>query len=393
MNDKINTNEFRESLDRHLSDMKADPFLAQRIIASEKEERPVKKKFSFAVVLAVAVLVIGAAVAIAEIVGINVFELFGKTDNRYAELAPYTVLNDVSEVSVSSVELGETKASINSAYYDGQSLIIGYLIQNGSRMEEFVPDEELLGKMTKCDPTIMWAASNDAEAELIARMKQAKADKTPMGIVSYTVYPSDHTVTKDGVDIPPYLDNSKKGDDSIEYTIREYESPLVDEIQNLDSLDISIRLYQSVSYLYFDGTSLYTYSEVIELTPMRAIVWNSHVPTNLYSGSGEYNGIKMNAVAHVSAANVVLEIRFDQTIPAVPDYDHWYVFRLTDESGTVLRENEGSNGDEEEVVITYQGTGTLPQELTLSVYMENEGEFDLDETLMNTEPIILRIQK
>ncbi len=175
--------------------------------------------------------------------------------------------------------------------------------------------------------------------------------------------------------------------------IREYESPLSDEIQDLESLAICIRLYQSVSYLYFDGTSLYTYSEVIELTPMRAIVWNSHVPTNLYNGSGEYNGIKLDAVAHVSAANAALEIHFDQTLPAVPDYDHWYVFRLTDENGTALRENEGSNGDEEEVVITYQGTGTLPQELTLTVYMENEGEFDLDEALRNTDPIILRIRE
>ena len=42
MNEKISANEFRQSLDRHLSHMKADPWLAQRIIASERGETKVK---------------------------------------------------------------------------------------------------------------------------------------------------------------------------------------------------------------------------------------------------------------------------------------------------------------------------------------------------------------
>ena len=99
-----------------------------------------KKKISFALILAMILLILLAVAAVAEVLGINVFEVFGKTDSRYAELAPYTTLDNMPEVSVTSVELGNTTAGINSAYYDGMSLIVGYAIRNGSCMEEFIPD-------------------------------------------------------------------------------------------------------------------------------------------------------------------------------------------------------------------------------------------------------------
>ena len=64
MSDKISANEFRESLNRHLSLMKADPWLAQRIIASERGETKVKKKLSVSVIVALLLLVL-ATVALA----------------------------------------------------------------------------------------------------------------------------------------------------------------------------------------------------------------------------------------------------------------------------------------------------------------------------------------
>ena len=65
MSDRISANEFRESLDRHLSDMKADPWLAQRIIASENGEIRMKKKRCFGLILAVVLLLALTTVAFA----------------------------------------------------------------------------------------------------------------------------------------------------------------------------------------------------------------------------------------------------------------------------------------------------------------------------------------
>ena len=46
MNKKKNRAEFAASLDRRLSGLQGDPWLAQRIIANE-EEKPVKKRYLY----------------------------------------------------------------------------------------------------------------------------------------------------------------------------------------------------------------------------------------------------------------------------------------------------------------------------------------------------------
>ncbi|MBR5962071.1 MAG: hypothetical protein IKZ98_13895 [Clostridia bacterium] len=60
MNEKIRPDEFRESMDRCLSGVKADPFLAGRVIASKEGETGMKKKLSLSLVFAlVALLALG----------------------------------------------------------------------------------------------------------------------------------------------------------------------------------------------------------------------------------------------------------------------------------------------------------------------------------------------
>lgn len=393
MNDQRDKQFVQQSIDTGLSSMRGDPWLAQRVMAMGKGEAKVKKKISFSIVLTGLIVLTIAAAAVAEIAGINVFELFGKEYTRYAKLAPYTVLDEVSEVSITGVELGDTTAAINSAYYDGQSLIIGYSIQNASRLEEFTPDEAFLAKMERSEDDVSWTASNETEAALIARLDRARAEGSAMGVVSYTVHAGIDVAAGDGIEIEPRTEETITGDDGMEYTIREFDSPLPEELQNLDQLTLEIPLYQIASYLYYDGEAFYMYSNVQPISAMKAIVWNSHVPTCVYRGSGEYDGIQLSATAHASAANAVLEIAFEKPLPEVPDLDHWYTFELADETGAALRENNGANGGEAEMRITYEGTGSLPQELRLTIRMESEGESGPDEESDASDVIILKMQK
>ena len=60
MNEKINAEEFRQSLDRSLSALKADPSLAQRIMNMEKGRERVKKKLSFGLACALAAVLMAA---------------------------------------------------------------------------------------------------------------------------------------------------------------------------------------------------------------------------------------------------------------------------------------------------------------------------------------------
>ena len=64
MNKRITAEDFYNAIERQLSDLKPDPWLAQRIIASEKGEAKVKKKLSVSVIVALLLLAL-ATVALA----------------------------------------------------------------------------------------------------------------------------------------------------------------------------------------------------------------------------------------------------------------------------------------------------------------------------------------
>ncbi|MBP5725523.1 MAG: hypothetical protein J6Y48_00460 [Clostridia bacterium] len=378
----------QSTLNHSLSGLKENPFLAQRVIEQAKGEPEMKKKISFAFILAMVLLLVLAAAAIAEVLGINVFEVFGKTNARYAELAPYTTVENTPEVSVNSVELGQTSAAINSAYYDGTSLIVGYAIRHGSYMEEYIPDETLTAEMTPMDNNLVWMANNDEEGELIAAWMQARDEGRKAGLVRYSVGPSDHTETDDGIDIKPRTEETRPGEDGVEYTMREYEAPLTEELQNLDQITVNIRLYRSEDYLYFDGENTWTLQKTEPAGTMRAVVQKAGAQSTVYRGTGSYQGRKLNASAAASASYAALDIRFDGPLPQLPE-DHWYSFHLTDETGTMLFENECWDDSAKEGTLTYEGTGKVPQKLILRILEEQEGDFDVNAALDEAEAIIL----
>jgi len=116
-----------------------------------REIQPMKKKMSVLAICVIIIISLALCGAVAEMLGLNLFELFGQRNDRLKELAPNAALNETAPVSATSDELGEAIAGINSTYYDGQSLLVTYSIQNGSRVERFVPGEEMLAKMSLVD--------------------------------------------------------------------------------------------------------------------------------------------------------------------------------------------------------------------------------------------------
>ena len=85
-----------------------------------------------------------------------------------------------------------------------------------------------------------------------------RRDGEPFGIVQYAVHPSDHTLTDDGIDLPPSGERTLQGEDGALLSLREYEFPLRRRRRERETLNISIRLIESASYLYFDGDTCYS---------------------------------------------------------------------------------------------------------------------------------------
>ena len=354
-----------------------------------REIQPMKKKMSVLALCAIIIISLALCGAVAEVLGINVFELFGQNDNRFKELAPKAVLNEEAPVTVTSPDLGEAVAGINSVYYDGQSLLVAYSIQNGRRAERFVPSEEMLLKMSLLDPRLGMMAESEEESLLMEEWIAAKESKTAMGIVRYSISPSDHTITDDGIDLPPSTENQMEGEENTVHYIREYENPLPDGARNLEYLDIRLRLYQSATYLYFDGKNTYTYSETMEFTPLQATVWREDAEMRRFRGEGKYNGHPVSVEASVSAAAARVTITMDNGIfPALAE-DTWYDLVLIDEFGTEYRTREGMGGNVNQMSVSFDGTGKLPGRLKLFILVGNEGEWDRENAIANAMPIEL----
>ena len=105
MNNKVTPDSFRSAMDRVLSGSKADPFLASRIIASEKGE-PKMKKTSVSIALVLLVLIILATVAYAASKMSHNVDWKGETILEY----PNTFDEEMAEFKAS------TGMSMNEAY-------------------------------------------------------------------------------------------------------------------------------------------------------------------------------------------------------------------------------------------------------------------------------------
>lgn len=359
---------------------------AQRLVG---ETQVMKKKISVLAIVVAVLLSLALFGAVAELLGLNLFELFGKHDQRLAELAPKAILKEVSPITIESPELGTTTAGINSAYYDGQSLVVAYAIKNGRYMEEFTPDKEQLAGMEKDNNPLMMAVSDPENEGLLLKWNEAAAAGKPFGYMQVSITPSDHTRTRDGTDLPPDSSAHQPGPDGEIFTINDYESPLPEEAQNLDALNIEIGLFKLIQYRYFDGQQSYTGFESQKLEPMRATVWRTDADIRRFQGQGTFAGVPLKASVTASATSAQVTLKTIGAIfPALPE-DVWYSVYLRDGNQTELRPLDGTSGGTDLIVFNFHGTGQAPDQLEMQLRIDAESDVKLEQ--LNTEPVFITL--
>ncbi len=119
MNQKITRTEFRESMDRRLSAMKAEPWLAQRIIAAEGGEKTVAKKLSVSMILVIALIAVLATGALAATLG--AWGIIDFAGNHYGAYIPPKYEDCIKSENVTA-ETETLSVNIRESYYDGTLL-------------------------------------------------------------------------------------------------------------------------------------------------------------------------------------------------------------------------------------------------------------------------------
>ncbi len=367
-----------------------DQRITRQVNRLVREEQAMKKKISVLALCVILILSLTLFGALAELLGLNLFEVFGQSDKRLMELAPKAVLTEVSPVDLTSSELGTVRAGINSAYYDGQSLLVAYSIQNSRFMEAFTPTEEQLARMQKSqNPGIIMVQDPQTDA-LILEWNKAYQENRPFGFALHEINPSDHTTAQGGIDLPPSQESIISGEDGLIYRIREYESPLPEAARDQEALDIAIGLFQIASYRYFDGQDVYEAFERKESAPMQAKVWRVDAAFRELKGEGALNGQPLSISAQASAVSIHLTLTSKEgDIPILPHpQDQWYGLYLSDESGREYRAEGAGEISGPQLAVSFEGTGQIPNQLFLKLIVRSE-EQDILQALADTAPITL----
>ena len=137
MNEQRDHEFVQHSIDTGLSSIQGDPWLAQRIIASEKEGKPVKKIRFFALVMAAVVLLSGIAVAYA----ITRPEILNWLIGYEQASAP---LEQAAQTVVAENSADHITVRINSVVYDSYQFAFSYELENDQ------PDQPAMVAVDSC---------------------------------------------------------------------------------------------------------------------------------------------------------------------------------------------------------------------------------------------------
>jgi len=365
----------------------------------EREARPVMKRKMTLTVLA-AVLAVIALTGAALAVGLNLFDHFGRNDRRLQVVAPEAALMVNDAVEVTTDALGVSRARIDSAYYDGQSLIVAYTLDNYQRYEDFEPTGAELAEMTENRDYLLEAFGIEGDPAATEALRDAIDRKQPYGVVDYTIAVGDRCSTTGGVTLPLHAVAMEDGEEGLLYCIQEFETPLPESARDLDSLNLTLPVELSTSWYWFDGETCYEKHDRQPLAALTVAVSRSEAENRSYKWEGEINGAKVRARAEASPVHIKLYI--DAEAGAFPDPatiwpeaakadDTWYSFVLTDSRDMEYRFSGGIEG-EGTLEAEYDGLGYLPDDLTLTVRPEGEGDWSGKGYVLPGFPVTLKAE-
>ena len=383
-----------------------------------EEARPVmKKKLSIGLLAAIiAILTLtGAALA----VGLNLFGIFARYDERLARVAEQSELVTEIPGEVETEKTGKSAVEIVNAYYDGESLLVAYIAEDVKTFEPFTPTAEELARMEIMDDP--WATGELFEFGPLDPVQQAFNDALksgePFGFAEYSVFASDQMFVGEGntIELIPNVGNETTLEDGRKAYLMEYATPLPEGARNRDELELHLPILRFEYREWFDGKDIYilngplnsdvqTYEWIDGKThtsyargPEKigeavAMVKRTLAETRAYVGEGSYNGVPVRVEATMSAIRGEVKITADgeafADAPAAPGDGQWYDLELMDENGARLGLDRVSF-DSRNLYADFSGNGFVPKQLRLYIAVDEGGSANEESVGTRSEPIVL----
>ena len=385
MNDEEMRRQIHHALDHRLSGMEDSPWLARRITGAERKQTGMNKKIMVALVLCLTLLLAFAGVAAA--LNLNVFELFSSRQPRLQDIAAASAVEGAPSVTVENERAGRSVVTVTNAYYDGESLLIGYTVENEQYLERFTPTEEELAQMEAAAPECAPMAFEKGQEEFAQALQQAVANGTPFGVKKIQTYIADHTMTDGGVDLGPSTGLGDWTQDGTFLNLLDYDE-LPNEVRNQPSLTVLLPLRQTVALAYWDGQGQYYFGHTEQThVPVTLTVRRTAAEALRYEGKATVDGVEAKVEIEISvvkarAAFTALEEDFHPLAADGP----WYELRLKDDKGWEMADNGWTWEDDRHMSFAFTGNGALPSALSAQLLMV-DGEEIVDQTEIALAPV------
>lgn len=351
-------------------------------------KRPVRKGVKTTLLIAAAVtLLAGTAVASAEL---NLFDLFGSMGRpEYAAVA-----SDASAVedkpAVINDEYGHAEAWVDSIYYNGRELAMTYSMSIGvDYYGSFVPDGDMLSRMEMTESSALPDSGIDRENPAVAAFLAAVESQSgePAGFVCYRMSLSDHTKTPDGVDAGVWRGGfTEPTEEGFMSEVREFESPLPEELQELEKITLTTILRRVGYFYYYDGQDVYYLREVVREEEMIASAHRTEAETAAYTGSGEYGGVPYTVTAEFGTFGGEITVTAEEAVFTPRCFVVAWDEKGVEYAWTGYRQRQENT---DTLTYAYDSEGYLPQELTVLVFEWPEEVEYFNELPLNREEGVL----
>ena len=394
----LNEKNISRAVDRRLSGLTASEERRMTILRAARQERrediPVRSKKTLIIAIALILAMLTSAIAVAE--SLNLFDYFGKHDKLLAALAPKATLEITEPAMIEHPHLGKVTAKIESAYFDGLGLSLAYSISNSSLAVEYTPTTAEIAQMELDEPLIVALCEDEPYYEIAAAYNAAVVKGVPYGYKLYSVYPSDHTCTDDGIDLGPYEGYSDYDETGALCELLKFPELPVDALRGRDAIIVTKKIYQQETTVWFDGKDCYISYDRKQIGVITATIPKDKETVKTFSGSGVIDGVECTFTAEVSPMAAVLNVTcsapFNSFLPAPPadaaHPDTWGELGLRDQYGREYGPRNGfsRNGDTSATVY-FDGTAVLPE--TLTAYIYGNGEWMAQPALFKMDGVLL----
>lgn len=377
----------QRSLDARLAALQPNEARRQRIVTAVlqssathkvKGKKTMKSKLSTGILVMLILILSCGSVALA--VGLNLFEHFGMSDPRYAQVAENTQLTTSQPVHLEDKALGQVNAYFDSAYFDGLSLHVAMAVEHQQYAEAWQPTPEELAAMAPWEDTANPPMPAMEQQDILRTWQEALQNGTPYGFRQVSVWFSDHVTTDDGIDIPPYASQPDRTEDGVYLEMREFASPLPQSLRSREELTLNCRLTSSETRLWFDGQQVYHQTLRQDAGSISGTVQRTEGMVRRMQAAWQTEDVSFSATLDVSAMAAALCVEGSGAmgnalgLDAPPTNDTWIDWWLEDEQGRTYRSAlavDPSAPLPQEA--SFLGTGALPEFLTLHIARCTEG--------------------